>query len=57
MRNKKTLFRDEESSEDEEVDMDSADFLALDTEQTQFKVLTSTDLGGSSFKLSEASPF
>ena len=58
MRNKKTLFRDkEESSEDEEVDMDSADFLALDTEQTQFKVLTSTDLGGSSFKLSEASTF
>ena len=58
MRNKKTLFRDkEESSEDEEVDMDSADFLALDTEQTQFKVLTSTDLGGSSFKSSEASTF
>ena len=58
MRNKKTLFRDkEESSEDDEVDMDSADFLALDTEQTQFKVLTSTDLGGSSFKSSEASTF
>ena len=55
--NKITMFRDEEESDQEEVGPDSADFLALDTEQTKFKVLTSTDLGGAGFKSSEASTF
>ena len=60
IRNKKTMFRDEEEeeeSDEEEVDPRSNDFLALDTEQTQFKVLTSSDLGGSDFKSSAASTF
>lgn len=57
IRNKITMFRDEEESDQEEVGSDSADFLALDTEQTKFKVLTSTDLGGAGFKSSEASTF
>merc|ERR1712130_765232 len=59
IRNKKTMFRDEEEeeSDEEEVDPHSNDFLALDTEQTQFKVLTSSDLGSSDFKSSAASTF
>ena len=41
------MFRDEdEESDQDEIGPDSGDFLALDTEQTKFKVLTSTDLGG-----------
>ena len=50
------MFRDEdEESDQDEIDPDSGDFLALDTEQTKFNVLTSTDLGGTGFKSSEAS--
>merc|ERR1712192_225641 len=56
IRNKITMFRDEDEESDQD-DPDSADFLALDTEQTKFKVLTSTDLGGAGFKSSEASTF
>merc|ERR1712181_211522 len=53
IRNKITMFRDEDEEES-----DQEDFLALDTEQTKFKVLTSTDLGGGAgFKSSEASTF
>merc|ERR1712181_154901 len=58
IRNKITMFRDEDEEYDQdEIGQDSADFLALDTEQTKFKVLTSTDLGGAGFKSSEASTF
>ena len=52
------MFRDEdEESDQDEIGPDSGDFLALDTEQTKFNVLTSTDLGGTGFKSSEASTF
>ena len=57
MRNKITMFRDDEESDEDQVDPHSTDFLALDTEQTKFKVLTSTDLGGAGFRSSEASTF
>ena len=52
------MFRDEdEESDQDEIGQDSGDFLALDIEQTKFNVLTSTDLGGTGFKSSEASTF
>ena len=51
------MFRDEEEFDSDEVDPHSTDFLALDTEQTKFKVLTGADLGGSDFKSSAASTF
>ena len=52
------MFRDEEEFDSDEVDPHSStDFLALDTEQTKFKVLTGADLGGSDFKSSAASTF
>ena len=57
IRNKKTMFRDEEDFDSDEDDLHSTDFLALDTEQTKFKVLTGADLGGSDFKSSAASTF
>ena len=52
------MFRDEEEFDSDEDDLHSTDFLALDTEQTKFKVLTTgTDLVGSDFKSSAASTF
>ena len=61
LKNKRTMFRHEDSdeyAEDLALDQEgSADFLALDTEQTKFKVLTSSDLGSADFKSSQAATF
>merc|ERR1711872_195697 len=61
LKNKRTMFRHEDSDEyAEDLALDrkgSADFLALDTEQTKFKVLTSSDLGSADFKSSQAATF
>ena len=52
------MFRDEdEESDQDEIGPDSTTSQPFDTEQTKFKVLTSTDLGGAGFKSSEASTF
>ena len=47
--NTRIVFNDEAENEDDENDSESEDFIALKTSQTDFKVVTSTDLKSSSF--------
>merc|ERR1712073_281316 len=47
--NTRIIFNDEAENEDDENDSESEDFIALKTSQTDFKVVTSTDLKSSSF--------
>ena len=47
--NTRIVFNDEAEDEDDENDSESEDFIALKTSQTDFKVVTSTDLKSSSF--------
>ena len=60
--NKKTTFTEEEDffgdhDEDEEGVTNSGDFIALETERTNFKVVSKKDLGSSSFRSSQAASF
>jgi len=56
--NFKITFNEEESDEEfVETKDESEDFIALETDATQFKVVTSKDLNSSKFKSSEAFNF
>ena len=58
--NKKTTFMEEEDffgDDDEDEEGASGDFIALETERTNFKVVSKKDLGSSSFRSSQAAGF
>merc|ERR1712096_30338 len=54
--NRKIIF-DEDDSEKDEVESNTEDFIALESDSTNFKVVSSKDLNSSKFKSSEAFTF